>query len=54
MARANDKFERRFAVMDKLLAARGLSLNDATPHQMDDAWNEAKRGEQESLFFAEI
>jgi MazG family protein len=45
MARANDKFERRFAVMEKILTEQGLSLHAATPEQMDDAWNEAKRAE---------
>lgn len=44
------KFERRFRVMEEVLAGRGLSLpeagTDAAPPDaaaLDDAWNEAKR-----------
>ena len=45
MARANDKFERRFAIMERILTEQGLTLHAATPDQMDDAWNEAKKVE---------
>lgn len=42
MAAANTKFEHRFGVMERLLAAAGLSLADASPAQMDSAWEQAK------------
>ena len=42
MAAANTKFEKRFGEMERILAARGLTLEAATPNQMEDAWNEAK------------
>lgn len=43
MARANRKFEDRFHVMERLLAERGLTLEAATPSQMEDGWSEAKK-----------
>lgn len=38
----NAKFERRFAYIEKALAAKGRSLDDATLEEMDALWNEAK------------
>jgi ATP diphosphatase len=46
MADANDKFERRFAGMERLLKADGLTLEAATPAQMEDAWSAVKRSEK--------
>lgn len=43
MATANVKFETRFTNMEKLLKERGLTLEAATPDEMEDAWEEAKR-----------
>ncbi|HVJ44819.1 MAG TPA: nucleoside triphosphate pyrophosphohydrolase [Luteolibacter sp.] len=43
MATANAKFETRFTNMEKLLKERGLTLEAATPDEMEDAWGEAKR-----------
>jgi len=43
MASANAKFEGRFGEMERILAAAGLTLEAATPAQMEDAWEEAKR-----------
>ncbi len=43
MASANAKFESRFGEMERILAAAGLTLEAATPDQMEDAWEEAKR-----------
>jgi len=37
-----DKFLRRFAHINKQLAARGTSLTDATLDEMDSLWNDAK------------
>jgi ATP diphosphatase len=42
MARANAKFERRFAEMEKILKADGKPLEQANLSEMEDAWNEAK------------
>lgn len=38
----NAKFERRFAYIERTLAARGSSLEKATLEEMDALWNEAK------------
>jgi ATP diphosphatase len=42
---ANTKFERRFAHIERTLAARGRSLAEATLAEMDALWNEAKANE---------
>ena len=39
---ANAKFEKRFAYIERALAAKGRSLEDATLEEMDALWNEAK------------
>jgi nucleoside triphosphate diphosphatase len=39
----NAKFERRFAYIEKALAAKGRSLDEASLEEMDALWNEAKR-----------
>ena len=41
----NQKFERRFASIERALAARGKSPNDATLAEMDALWDEAKAAE---------
>ena len=38
----NAKFERRFAYIERALAAKGRSLEEATLVEMDALWNEAK------------
>jgi ATP diphosphatase len=42
----NQKFERRFASIEKALAARGKSPRDATLAEMDALWDEAKKTEK--------
>jgi MazG family protein len=42
MAAANVKFERRFGIMEQLLRQQGITLEAATPEQMEDAWRTAK------------
>ena len=42
---ANAKFERRFAYIERALAAQGRSLGAATLAEMDALWNEAKAAE---------
>ncbi|MFM2197743.1 MAG: nucleoside triphosphate pyrophosphohydrolase [Verrucomicrobiota bacterium] len=42
MARANAKFERRFAEMEKTLKADGKTLDQASLSEMEDAWSEVK------------
>jgi MazG family protein len=46
MAAANLKFENRFGEMERILKAKGLTLDAATPSQMEDSWEAAKRGER--------
>lgn len=43
LRRANGKFERRFRYMEKDFVERGESLEEATPEQLDAAWESAKR-----------
>jgi ATP diphosphatase len=42
----NAKFERRFAAIERELAARGKKPRDATLAEMDALWNEAKAAEK--------
>ena len=42
---ANAKFERRFAYIERALAAKGRSLEAASLEEMDALWNEAKTNE---------
>jgi ATP diphosphatase len=41
----NAKFERRFAYIERALAARGRSLEEASLEEMDALWDEAKEKE---------
>ena len=43
---SNQKFERRFQRVEAMLAAVGISLQEATMAQMDAAWNSAKLEEK--------
>ena len=43
MASANAKFESRFEEMERVLRSSGISLDAATPGQMDTAWETAKQ-----------
>lgn len=42
MAAANRKFETRFGVVETALKARGLTLEQATPEEMETEWERAK------------
>ncbi len=42
MAAANAKFEQRFAAMERALQQQGIGLAEATPDQMERAWQAAK------------
>jgi len=46
---ANAKFERRFAHIERALAAKGRTLEAATLDEMDALWNEAKAEERSDL-----
>jgi nucleoside triphosphate diphosphatase len=46
LRQANRKFERRFASIERALAARGKAPQDATLAEMDALWEEAKAAEQ--------
>jgi MazG family protein len=43
LRRANDKFTRRFEAVERALAARGESLQNATLERMEDEWQRVKR-----------
>jgi ATP diphosphatase len=42
----NAKFERRFAYIERALAAKGRTLDEASLDEMDELWNEAKQQEK--------
>ena len=46
LRQTNLKFERRFAAIERALAARGKAPQDASLTEMDALWNEAKEAEQ--------
>ena len=45
LRQTNLKFERRFAVIERTLAARGKAPQEASLAEMDALWNEAKAAE---------
>ena len=45
LRQTNRKFERRFAAIERALAARGKKPQDTTLAEMDALWDEAKAGE---------
>jgi nucleoside triphosphate diphosphatase len=49
LRRANAKFERRFAYIERALTAQGRTLELATLDEMDELWNEAKEEEKRSV-----
>lgn len=44
MATANAKFETRFGAMEQILKDKGLSLEAAAADEMEQAWDEVKKG----------
>lgn len=48
LARANEKFSRRFAALERLAEARGVVLGAADLEALDRLWDEAKRQEREA------
>ncbi len=42
LARANEKFIRRFSYVESVLQKQGRSLDDASLEEMDSLWNQAK------------
>jgi nucleoside triphosphate diphosphatase len=46
LRQTNQKFERRFAGIERALAARGKAPQDATLAEMDALWEEAKASER--------
>ena len=46
LRKANLKFERRFAAIERALAARGKTPKNASLAEMDELWNEAKAAEK--------
>ena len=45
LRQTNQKFERRFASIERALAARGKAPQESTLAEMDALWNEAKEAE---------
>jgi ATP diphosphatase len=45
LRQTNQKFERRFAAIERALAARGKTPQEATLAEMDALWDEAKARE---------
>jgi len=43
LARANDKFRRRFEALERLAESRGLELGRASLAALDELWDEVKR-----------
>ena len=43
---ANEKFRRRFAAMEAELGARGMSVGQAGPEELERSWEAAKAGER--------
>jgi MazG family protein len=43
LGRANDKFTRRFAGVERLLGVRGRSVHEATATELEAAWTDVKR-----------
>jgi nucleoside triphosphate diphosphatase len=48
LRRTNAKFERRFAYIERTLAAQGRSLESASLEEMDALWDEAKAAETDT------
>lgn len=46
LQQANRKFERRFRQVEAIIGAQGLDLRQASLQQMEDAWQQVKRGEK--------
>lgn len=46
LARANRKFRRRFGVLERLAAERGIVVGEAGLEVLDGLWDDAKRGER--------
>lgn len=46
LQKANDKFERRFREVERIIAARGLAMKQATLEQMEEAWQQVKSEEK--------
>ena len=46
LRRANAKFERRFAYIERAVEKQGRKLGEATLDEMDELWSEAKREEK--------
>jgi len=46
LRQTNEKFERRFAAIERALASRGKTPSGATLAEMDALWNEAKAAER--------
>lgn len=48
LAKANHKFERRFREVERLIAAQGLAMEQASLEQMEAAWQQVKQQEAQA------
>ena len=46
LQKANDKFEKRFRQVEQIIAEQGLTMQDASLRQMEDAWQQVKKLEK--------
>ncbi len=46
LQKANDKFEKRFRLVESIIAAQGLTMPGATLEQMEAAWQQVKQQEK--------
>lgn len=45
IAKANEKFERRFREVERIVAARGLEMTGVDLETMEEVWQQVKRQE---------
>ncbi|STI87994.1 nucleoside triphosphate pyrophosphohydrolase [Escherichia coli] len=45
MQKANEKFERRFREVERIVAARGLEMTGVDLETMEEVWQQVKRQE---------
>ena len=46
LRRAVDKFERRFRAVEAVFRAQGRQMQESTLEEMDQVWDQVKRGEK--------
>ena len=49
LQKANDKFEKRFRQVEQIIAEQGLTMQQASLPQMEEAWQQVKKQEKSGL-----